>query len=184
MADFGTIAKPYARALFDVASATGDADAWSQALAAAASVVADPASHAYLGRPGLGAGDRARFVADVCGEIDAAGKLASAEGMNLLRLLAENDRLSALSEVSAQFDELKAEAENRIQVVVTSAVPVDDELGAQLKQSLESKLGRTVELALETDPSLVGGAVIRAEDMVIDGSVRNRLRRLTDALID
>jgi len=184
MADFGTVAKPYARALFDVASSAGDADAWSQALAAAAGIVADPASHEYLGRPELGSDDRARFVADVCSEIDAAGKLASPDGMNLLRLLAENDRLTALGEISSQFDELKAAAENRIAVVLTSAVPVEAGLAAQLKASLERKLGRTVELSLETDPDLIGGAVIRAEDMVIDGSVRNRLRRLTDALID
>lgn len=184
MADLGTVAKPYARALFDIAQAAGETTAWSEALAAAAGVVADPASHSYLGRPELSAEDRARFVADVCRDIDTAGKLGSAEGMNLLRLLAEYDRLPALGEIAEQFEELKAEAENRVAVVVTSAVPVEPALAAKLKQSLERKLGRTVELSLETDSSLIGGAVIRAEDMVIDGSVRNRLRRLTDALID
>ena len=184
MADFGTVAKPYARALFDIAQQSGDTDAWSEALSAAAAVVSDAATHAYLGRPDLAAGDRAKFVADVCAEIDSAGKLTSTGGQNLLRLLAENDRLPALGEVAAQFDALKAEAENRMTVVVTAAVPVEPALADKLKQALEQKLGRSVELELETDPSLVGGAVIRAEDRVIDGSVRNRLRRLTDALVD
>ena len=64
-----------------------------------------------------------------------------------------------------------------------SATPVDAALAEQVKQALQKKLGRTVELTLEVDEKILGGAVIRAEDMVIDGSVRTRLERLAEALV-
>ncbi len=184
MEDFGAIAKPYARALFDIARESGDTDGWSQALQAAAAVVAEPAARTYLGQPERTSEDRAEFLIGVSRDVDTGGKLASDEGRNLLKLLGENDRLLALGQISEQFDALKAESENTIAVTLTSAVAVDASVADTLKSSLEHKLGRTVELTLEVDPALLGGAIVRAEDMVIDGSVRNRLQRLTDALID
>jgi F-type H+-transporting ATPase subunit delta len=184
MADFATVAKPYARAIFEIATASGELGQWSEALSAAAVVVSDPAALAYLGRPALSAQDRAEFVASICADVPRAAMLKNAAGRNLLELLSENDRLSALAEISRQFDELKIAAENRVKVTLTSATPVEPDVVTKLTQSLERKLGRIVELTLEVDASLLGGAVIRAEDMVIDGSVRNRLQRLTDRLID
>ena len=184
MADFATVAKPYARAIFDIASASGELAQWSEALSAAAGVVEDAAALTYLGRPELSARDRAEFVAGVCAELPGAAKLNAAEGRNLIELLSENDRLTAIGEISKQFDALKIAAENRVKVTLTSATPVEPGVVTKLTQSLERKLGRIVELTLEVDATLLGGAVIRAEDMVIDGSVRNRLQRLTDRLID
>jgi F-type H+-transporting ATPase subunit delta len=110
--------------------------------------------------------------------------LASPEGRNLLRLLAENDRLDALGEMSEQFDELKAARENRIKVRLISASPVDAAQTEKIAGALSRKLGREVELELEIDESLLGGAIVRAEDMVIDDSLRTRLKRLTSSLID
>jgi F-type H+-transporting ATPase subunit delta len=184
MADFATVAKPYARAIFDIASASGQLAQWSEALSAVASVVSDAAALAYLGRPELSAGDRAAFVASVCADLPQAARLNTPEGRNLIELLCENDRLAALGEIAQQFDALKIAAENRVKVTLTSATPVDPDVVTRLTESLGRKLGRTVELTLEVDATLLGGAVIRAEDMVIDGSVRNRLQRLTDRLID
>ena len=100
-----------------------------------------------------------------------------------MRLLAENDRLTVLPEIAAQFDALKADAENKVNVTVTAATAVDKTLAEQIKKALEAKLGRTVELSLAVDPSLIGGAIIQADDMVIDGSVRTRLQRLTEKLV-
>ena len=82
------------------------------------------------------------------------------------------------------FDELKAEAENKVKVKFISAAAADPKVVEQVAQALKSRLGREVEMELEVDAALIGGAIIRAEDMVIDGSVRARLEKLAHALID
>lgn len=184
MADFGTVARPYARALFELARESQALDGWSAALATAAAVVGDPAARRYLGQPGLGDDERAAFVTSLAADVPGAELLGSDAGKNLLRLLAENERLGALPEIAAQFDALKSQAENKVKVIVTTASPVDDALKAKIAEGLRKKLGRDVEIELALDPALIGGAVIRAEDMVIDGSVRSRLQQLAASLID
>jgi F-type H+-transporting ATPase subunit delta len=184
MADFGTIARPYARAIFEIADAVEDLSGWSDALAAAAAVVAAPGARAYLGQPGLSSADRAAFVWQIANGIPGSTRLVTPEGKNLLSLLAENDRLGALPEIAAQFEALKTEAERKIKVTLVSATPVEPAVTEQLSRSLEKRFGRSVELGVEVDGTLLGGAVIRAEDMVIDGSVRSRLQRLADILVD
>jgi F-type H+-transporting ATPase subunit delta len=184
MADFGTVARPYARAIFDVASDANALDAWSRALAAAAVVASDHEARAYLNRPELRATERAEFLAQILNGVADAEPLTTSEGTTRLALLTENDRLDALHEVSAQFDQLKAARENRVNVQVVAASAIDGTQAEKIKQALTSKLRREVELEFEVDPSLIGGAVIRAEDMVIDGSLKTRLARLASALID
>jgi F-type H+-transporting ATPase subunit delta len=183
MADLSTVARPYAKALFDLANAERKLGEWSTALAIAAAVVTNPDAKRALANPKFDDASRAALVGDIAGDVEGGELLKSKEGRNLLRLLAENDRLTALPEISAQFDELKAEAENKVNVTITAAAPVDDALAGQFKQALERKLGRAVELTLAVDPSLIGGAVIQADDMVIDGSVRTRLQRLAEKIV-
>jgi F-type H+-transporting ATPase subunit delta len=183
MADLSTVARPYAKALFDLASAERKLGEWSAALAVAAAIVSNPDAKRALANPRFDDASRAALVGDIVGDVKGGALLKSKEGRNLLRLLAENDRLTALPEIAAQFDELKAEAENKVNVTLTAAAPVDDELAAQFKTALERKLGRAVELTLAVDPALLGGAVIQADDMVIDGSVRTRLQRLAEQIV-
>ncbi len=184
MADFSTVARPYAKALFELADAAGSLAEWSSALRRAAEVVADEEVREFLARPELLADERARFVGDICGGIDDAAALGTGEGSNFLRLLAEYGRLPALPEISAQFDELRSRAENTIKVTLASASEVDAELSSKVTQALQDRLGRDVELEHEVDPALLGGAIVRAEDRVIDGSLRSRLQRLAEALVD
>ena len=80
-------------------------------------------------------------------------------------------------------DALKSEAENKIKAKLISATAVDKAVAERVKQALKKRLGREVELTLEVDPSLIGGAIVRAEDMVIDGSVRTRLEQLARAMV-
>lgn len=183
MADFSTVARPYAKALFDLATAQQKLPAWSAALGAAAAVIGDANAKRILANPSLTEGKRAEFVGSIAGSVPGGELLGTQEGRNLLKLLAENDRLTALPEIAAQFDALKAQAENKVKVTFVSASPVDAALTEQVTKALTQRLGRAVELTLEVDPSLLGGAIIRADDMVIDGSVRTRLQRLTDALV-
>jgi F-type H+-transporting ATPase subunit delta len=184
MADFGTVARPYARAVFDVAVAAGDLGGWSEALRAAAAVIEDKSARAYLSRPGQGVAAQSEFVGTVAADLPGAAVLASREGRNLLKLLAENDRLDALGEISARFDRLKAERENKVKVRLIAAARVDSAQAEKIASALSRKLGRAVELDLEVDESLIGGAVVRAEDMVIDDSLKTRLTRLASALAD
>jgi F-type H+-transporting ATPase subunit delta len=183
MADTSTIARPYAKALFDLASGERKLQAWSDALQAAAAVVADADAKRALANPGFDDGARATLVGSVAGAVKGGELLTSGAGQNFLRLLAENDRLTVLPEIAAQFDALKAEAENKVNVTVTAATDVDKAVAEQIKKALEQKLGRKVELTLAVDSSLIGGAIIQADDMVIDGSVRTRLQRLTEKLV-
>jgi F-type H+-transporting ATPase subunit delta len=183
MADFSTIARPYAKALFDLARSEQKLGAWSEALNAAAAVLAEPNAKRVLANPTLDDAKRAEFVRAVSVGLKGAELFETPEGKGLLALLAENDRLAVLPEIAVQFDALKAQAENKVNVTLTSAVAVEQGVADQVKRALEQKLGRAVELSLDVDPSLIGGAVIRAEDMVIDGSVRSRLQQLTQALV-
>jgi F-type H+-transporting ATPase subunit delta len=184
MADYGTLARPYARAVFETALEAGNLDGWSTALAAAAAITADRSARDYLGRPEQSSKDRSNFVGALASELPGAAVLASAEGRNLLHLLAENDRLDALGEISQQFDALKAQHENKVKVTLTTASAVDVAQADSIAAALSRKLGREVELELAVDASLLGGAVVRAEDLVIDDSLKTRLKRLASSLID
>jgi len=183
MADTSTIARPYAKALFDLASAERALPKWSAALSAAAAVVGDANAKRVLANPALTDTQRAELVASVAGAVPGGEALGTAHGRNLLKLLAENDRLTVLPDIATQFDALKAQAENKVKVTLVSATPVDAALAEQITKALTQRLGRAVELTLEVDASMLGGAIIRADDMVIDGSVRTRLQRLTESLV-
>jgi F-type H+-transporting ATPase subunit delta len=184
MADLSTVARPYAKALFEIASGERELAAWSAGLAAAAAIVSDARAHEFLARPGSSAGDRAEFVWSLCADVADAAILRTDAGRNLLRLLAENDRLAVLPEISAQFDALKAHAESKIRVTLLAATSVDAALSARIQSALQQRLGRSVELDVAVDETLLGGAIVKAEDRVIDGSVRSRLQRLAETLID
>jgi F-type H+-transporting ATPase subunit delta len=183
MAEFSTVARPYAKALFDLANGERKLPEWSAALGAAAAVLADAGAKRALANPGFDDGARAALVGSIASSIKGGELFASPTAKNLLTLLAENDRLTALPEIAAQFDALKAEAENKVNVTVTAATQVDSGIAEQIKKSLEKKLGRVVELTLAVDAALIGGAIIQADDMVIDGSVRTRLQRLTEKIV-
>lgn len=184
MADFGTVARPYARAIFDIAVDGNDLEGWSKALEAAAAVAADKAAHDWLEQPARTDDERCDFVSSLAAELPDASVIQSPAGRNLLKLLSENDRLDALAEISEQFEALKAARENRISVTLVAASPVDAAQADSVASALGRKLGRDVELKLEVDESLLGGAIVRAEDMVIDDSLKTRLARLTSSLID
>jgi F-type H+-transporting ATPase subunit delta len=168
-----TLARPYARAAFGVARDERALPAWSQALAFAARVAADPRVAMLLGDPRLADADAAALLAP-----SDAG-----EGFGrFLATLAANRRLPLLPEIAGLFEELRAEAERVVKARVTSAseLPVG-ELDS-LKAALRKRFGRDVEVETAVDPSLIGGAVIDAGDVVIDGSLKGKLERLQSAL--
>jgi F-type H+-transporting ATPase subunit delta len=174
MADRLTIARPYARAAFRVAGRKL-AEAWSQALHVAAATVQDERVAALLGNPRVTPQQLAQLVSGVIAD---AGIGVAAEGENLVRTLAANRRLGYLPEIAARFDALKDEAFGVADVTVTSAAALDKAQQDKLSATLTRKLSRRVRLHCDVDRDLIGGAVVRAGDLVIDGSLRTRLERL------
>lgn len=172
MADKSTIARPYAKAAFEEARDRKQLGPWSDALRISAAVVGDARVEALLGNPRVTPEELAALV------IEIAGPQLGEEGRNFVRTLADNRRLALLPEISTLFDELKSEAEGIVDVTVTSAAPLDDSQQRKLAAALERRLGRSVRLQCATDPALIGGAVLRAGDLVIDGSLRARLERI------
>ena len=172
MADRLTIARPYARAAFEEANASGRLPAWSEALQVAAAVVKDARVAELLGDPRVTPAQLAQLL------IDVAGPRLDAEGANFVRTLAANHRLPFLPEISQLFDTLKDEALGVADVTVTSAAPLDGRQQQTLSGALERRLKRKVRLHCKTDPALIGGAILRSGDLVIDGSLRTRLDRI------
>ncbi len=168
-----TLARPYARAAFSLARDAGSLSAWSDALAFAARVAADPRVAGLLGNPNLTEADAVTLLSPEAGEETFARFVA---------LLAENDRLPLLPEIAGLYDELRFEAERVVTARVTSAVELPAAELETIKNALAKRFGRTVEIETAIDASLIGGAVIDAGDVVIDGSLKGKLGRLQAAL--
>ena len=176
MAELSSIARPYAQAVFELAKDSGHYGPWSEALEFLAKVAADKDMAALFSNPRVSRQQAADIVIELLGE--AVGD----EPKNLVRLLAQNRRLQALSAISEQYEILRAEAERTIRAELESALPISDEEQHRIAGALKTRLGREVELVVTTNRELVGGAVIRAGDLVIDGSIRARLERLAAAV--
>ena len=182
MAEKLTIARPYATAAFESAREHDDLDRWSQMLHDAAAVVRDAAMRELLASPVATPDELAALVADICRESGAWLGSVEQLGDNFLKLLAHNRRLGLLPEIAELFDDMKAEVENTIEVMLVSAREVDEPHRAKIVRTLGKRLGREVHLHCEIDEGLIGGAIIRAEDLVIDGSIRGRLEKLAVAM--
>jgi F-type H+-transporting ATPase subunit delta len=176
MADFTTVARPYARAVYQQATETSSVDSWGDALSLMASVASDAAMTEILDNPQLGKEQKGELLLKVI-----ADKL-NQQQTNLIKLMAENGRLKALPEVVDQFEVFRAEAEGKIDAEVVSAFPLSDEQEQAIIATLKTKLGREITLTTSTDESLIGGVVIKAGDTIIDGSMKSRLELLALSL--
>jgi F-type H+-transporting ATPase subunit delta len=176
VAERATIARPYAKAAFEYARGANTFGEWSQALKTAAEIVADPRVAPLTKSPQWLSADLVKLITDVAGaKLDA--------GMhNFVRVLAENHRLLLLPEIAAHYEVLRAAVENTIDVEVVSAVALNDAQAEKLKAALSARLKRQVRVRTSIDSTLLGGAVLRAGDLVIDGSLRGRLQRLATDL--
>jgi F-type H+-transporting ATPase subunit delta len=172
MADRITTARPYARAAFQEAQAHQQLGPWSESLRTAAEVVRDPRVQGLLGNPHVTPEQLAQLVGGI------AGAQLGEHGMNFVRTLADNGRLAYLPEISALFDSFKDEAESVADVTVTSAAELDAAHQQRIAGALEQRLKRKVRLHCQIDADLIGGAIVRAGDLVIDGSLKSRLERI------
>ncbi len=174
MAELSTLARPYAEAVFRLAREKNVLGEWSERLAMLAAVASDAQMQAVIADPNTSAARAAELI----GSITDAGEA----GKSLLTVLAGNDRLTLLPEISAQYEVLKAEAEGVLEATIVSALEMSEAQKADLMAALKARFGRDVEATVEVDASLIGGAVITVGDQVIDGSVKGRLQKMAAAL--
>jgi F-type H+-transporting ATPase subunit delta len=176
MAELSTLARPYARAAFEYAAQAGELQSWSDSLSTAGSVAQQSNVVDLLSSPSVTAQQQATALIEICG--DALDE----KGQNFLTVLSENHRLQLLPEISLQFDILKANREKSVDVELVAAHELDAEQQQKLSDALSAKLERKVNMQVSLDKNLLGGAVIRAGDLVIDGSIRGRLAKLAESL--
>ncbi|MDE0423080.1 MAG: F0F1 ATP synthase subunit delta [Gammaproteobacteria bacterium] len=176
MAEIATLARPYANAVFDLARSAGRMTQWSPMLGLLARAVETDEVKDLVALPSLAPAVKARRLVElVREEIDDHCR-------RFVNVLADNHRLELLPEIAAQFEALKAEAEKTLDVEITAAVGLTDRQVDAYSTALRERFDQEVSVKVEVDPGLVGGAVVRAGDTVIDGSVRGRLTRLIESL--
>ena len=176
MAELTTLARPYNKAAFEYAKANQQLANWSAMLGLAAAVSQDDTMQRVLKAPRLTSTEKATTFVEVCGD------KFDAQARNFLSIVSENNRMELLPEIADMFELYKAEQEKSVDVDVTSAFALNDEQQDKLAKVLSARLGREVRLHAAEDASLIGGVVIRAGDLVIDGSVRGKLAKLAEAL--
>lgn len=177
MADNASIARPYAKAVFDLAQETNSFESWGAALAQLSAISQDDSFSALVNDPRVDGNKLADLLIDLVKDVLPEG------GNNFVNLLVQNDRLMALAGIQQQFGELVAKAKASVNAEVLTAKALTEDQKSALAGALEARLGLKVNLEETVDASLVGGAIIKAGDLVIDGSAKGRIEKLTTALM-
>lgn len=176
MADMQTLARPYAKAVFELARDGSSLPQWSEVLSGLATVVAQPDIASLLDHPKVGSVTVGEKLVESLGDkLDAAGG-------NLVRLLASNGRLAALSAIAEEYEALRSGFEQRIDVQITAASEVPDANQQAISSALAARLKQEVNVEVSVDESLIAGAIIKAGDLVIDGSMKSELEQMGVAL--
>lgn len=177
MAEISTLARPYAQAIFNLANANNNLKAWSDTLALLSGVATDKSMVEIINNPDVTNEQTVTLFIDICKDnLDE-------QGINFIKLAAVNNRLEVIPSIAESFETLRAEAEGSIKAQVISAYAVNATQKKSIAAALKKKLGREVTITTKTDKSLLGGVIIRAGDMVIDGSVKTQLEKITHSLL-
>lgn len=174
MSENATLARPYAKAIFELAQSQNALPAWSEVLSALKTIVAHEDFSVLLGNPKVTDEQLSGLLGDLLKSEGAAA--------NLTRLLVENERLSLAAEIAEQYEAMRARAESRVDVEVTAAAEMSQVQVDAFSAALKKRLGLDVSVETAVDKDLIGGAIVRAGDLVIDGSVRSELTRMGQSL--
>ncbi len=172
MSSLTTLARPYAKAAFELAQGQDALADWDRLLGSAGDIVAEESMAALLVNPLADSGQAINILSEAMG-----GNLDTRFG-NFINVLGENDRLSLLPQIAELFRQLREEAEKRLSVRVVSAIALEHDQAETMKQALANRFEREIEMVNVIDASVLGGAVIYAGDQVIDGSLLGRLQKL------
>ncbi|MDO9758814.1 F0F1 ATP synthase subunit delta [Glaesserella parasuis] len=175
MSQLTTVARPYAKAAFDFALEQGQLDKWQEMLQFSALVAENEDVQHFIHSSSAATQVADTFIA-ICGDqLDQYGQ-------NFIRVMAENRRLSALPSVFASFNQIRAEYESVKDVFVASATPLTKAQEDKIAKAMKQKLNSEVRITASIDVSLIAGVIIRYDDIVIDGSSRGQLNRLSQEL--
>lgn len=177
MAEKSTVARPYALAAFELAKEKDELAKWTEMLQFAALVASDETMQKYIGNPKVGRDSLGKLFLGIC-----EGRMTDM-GSNFIKVLIDNHRLDVLPEIAMLYEQHRAEAERTIDAEVISAFPLSEAQQSMLADKLKQRLGRSVNLIAKVDPNLLGGAIVRAGDLVIDGSVNGQVDKLANALM-
>jgi F-type H+-transporting ATPase subunit delta len=176
MAEFATVARPYAEALFRVAQ-SGDMAAWTGIVSELAQIGANPDMQAFAGNPNVTPAQLAETIASL------VKSPLNPEANNFIARLAENGRVALLPEIAAQYTELKNASAGAADATVYSAFDISADQLTALVATLEKKFGRKLNPTVQVDPSLIGGVRVVVGDEVLDTSVRAKLQQMHNALV-
>lgn len=177
MAENSAIARPYAQAVFELATSDGTMDEWLSALQVLCAVVSDEKVQKLIANPSVEDKRCAELLIDLCAEqLDDKSR-------NFVRLLAINGRLAMIPEIARLYEDYRAEAMRIVDAEIFTALPIDDAEQKSVAAMLKKRLNREVTLTVTVDKSLIGGVIVRAGDLVIDGSVSGKLDKLRLALV-
>lgn len=173
MAELSTIARPYAEALFEAARANASAAVqWLDAIDAVAALIADPSVASLLSNPQLSDARRFELLSGLCKQ-PLPGPIAE-----LLKLIIENGRLTALPDVAVQFRQLLNASQGVADCIIESAFALSQEQLASLLAALSRKFPFQLKPEVRINPQLIGGVRVSVGDRVLDSSVRARLEAM------
>ena len=176
MAEISTLARPYAQAAFELAKSQKALSKWSEMLGLLSAIVEDKRVYGLIGNPKASK----ELISGLI--IDVAGQKLNAQAQNFVKLLVENGRLRLLPQVAVLFEAFKADEESTLQAEVISAFELSSEQKSKIAAALKKRLGREVTVVTSVNANLLGGAIIRAGDLVIDGSASGQLNKLASTL--
>lgn len=175
MAELATLARPYAEAVFDMAKETDDFALWSETLSFLTSVLENSMVNAVIAHPRIDKGTVRRILLDIC------ESQMTDIGVNLVKVLMDNDKLSIIPHIAFQYERLRSEYQGYVEVEIASAYPVTPIQQQQTEAALQRRLGKGIVIKITIDNQLIGGWLIRIGDQVIDLSIRGRLQQLANA---
>ena len=172
-----TIARPYAQAVFELAQESANIEEWSSVLALLDQIVSDSQMRQLFNNPKVSHEQLQALV------IEIGADALSAQAQNFVKILVTASRLQYAPQIAQLFAAMRADAEGTIDVEVIAAYEMDDAQQNSIAERISARLGKKVKISSTVDQSLIGGAVIRAGDSVIDASVRGRLTELGNDLV-
>ncbi|NLW05281.1 MAG: F0F1 ATP synthase subunit delta [Pseudomonadaceae bacterium] len=176
MADYNTLARPYAKAAFEYALSEGKLADWSAMLGLVAEAASNKEVAVFLLNPSLSSDVKAELLLEICqAKIDD-------QSSNFIKLLSEKSRLPLIPVIAGMYEAFRAEQEKSVEAIVTSAFALEADQQQLLVNALRKRLNREVTLKVEIDKRLIGGVIIRTGDLVIDGSIRGKIAKLAESL--
>ena len=172
-----TTSKEYAEALFELAAGENVLEETSDGLVTVISALRqNPEYRALLASAAIGKADRMKALDDAFD-----GKVPKVL-MGVLRMMVSRGHVGALDNMVREYEELSREYRGESTARVLSAVPLKESEAMAIRQELEKRVGHTVIVQCEVDPSLIGGVRVEVDGRVIDGSIRNKLEQIKDVM--